>query len=227
LSQYGKANKCNIMKIIVFSFLLLGNIASGFAQGSIEFRNASSAIPDGLDRLVRFDASASAFNPFGTNYAPVVSNLAPGLRAQLYYGSTSSTESQLIPVTNAPATFRSSISLNAGAWLGDRVFVDVPLQGQYPYNYMVANLQVRVWDVTQASTYETALTDPSYNGLIGKSAMFTQTYYWWPFDSGLTELRSFTIGEIPEPSSLGLAGLTAVSLLLWMWRRKKSHNLGT
>ena len=196
------------MKCLLPTVLILGVRLLSFGQGTVFFGNASSVLTSPPDRLIRFDSTAGAFNPFGTNYAPAVSNLAPGLRAQLYYGLSTATSESLAPVTTAPVTFRGSTSANAGAWFTTTTTLyGLPLPQDY-LDPLIFNFEVRIWDVSLASSYEAALADPSYSGLIGHSPLATQYYYYFPQDSGLTALQGFNIGTIPEPSVFALLAVS-------------------
>src|SRR2546425_2022324 len=141
------------MRPLLIALLIAWPSISTLPQGTVNFSNATSVLSSPPDRLVRFDSTAAAFNPFGTNYAPAVSNLAPGLRAQLYYGTLTMAEEDLIAVAYPPASFRASTSANAGAWFGGTRTL-APFGGNTFDVGTEASLQARIWDISLASTYE-------------------------------------------------------------------------
>jgi hypothetical protein len=190
------------MKQVFATLLFVGTLNCGYPQGYVYFSNDTTTLNSPPDRLVRFDATAIAFNPFGTNNAPAVSNLVPTLRAQLYYGASTASENALMPVSTAPVGFKSSTSLNAGTWFSPgSVALDVNSTG------VTVNMQVRVWDIAYASSYETT----GGQGLQGRSQVFQYTY---PAGPGIPpefftmyNFEGFQIGLVPEPSSVTLIAL--------------------
>lgn len=82
-----------------------------------------------------------------------------------------------------------------------------------------ADIQVRAWyNGGQYSTYEAALGGGAN---VGQSSVFSITLKAAtdPTVSDLTGMAPFTVGVVPEPSTIALAGLGAASLL--MFRRRK------
>jgi hypothetical protein len=169
------------------------------AQGTVTFANDSSSLSAPPDRLVRYQGT------------PVSSNSNPGLRVQLYYGASTAEMSSLVAVTSAPSMFKNSTSPNVGTWF---TVLGVPLNGFNPGE--TVNLQVRVWDIGLASSYEIADSlagAGNYNGLIGESSVFRYTIPSAPAvpsDYTMQNFRSFDLGAlvnrplVPEPSSIGL-----------------------
>jgi len=202
---------------------------AAFSQGSVTFQNATSVAGWAplVDRNVKFDATAAAFNPLLVAGANVSSNYAgvnlSNLRAALYYapGTVADANWQTVnqqaqPSTgSALATFKTSTSTTAGSWFGGtRTMNGVATAGG------TATLMVIVWDPTLAA-------DPfnlpnGYNGLWGRSAVFSYTTPTSatpaPAEFLPNNLASFTIGVVPEPTTMALAGLGAASLLLFRRR---------
>jgi len=178
-----------------------------FAQGTVNFSNSSDDLSSPPDRLIRWDSypySPGQPTPFPVG-SPVASNGISGLRAQLYYGSSTASESSLVPVSVAPAMFRSSTSPNAGTWFGGTRTLDGFLPGQ------TVNLQVRVWDISLASSFEAATAlGGFYTGALGESLLFSYTIPTSPFDLqayNMNNFLAFTMGQpsmIPEPSTISL-----------------------
>ncbi len=212
------------------SFLWLTNLCfiagsfAAFAQGTVNFSNSSNDLSSPPDRLIRWDSYPylpGEPTPFPVG-SPVGSNGIPGLRAQLYYGSSTASESSLVPVSVTPATFRSSTSPNAGTWFGGTRTLDGFLSG-------TVNLQVRVWDISLASSFEAATAlGGVYNGAIGTSLVFSYTIPTSPFDLqayNMNNFVGFTIsqpGMIPEPSPVWLLAVGGVYLLGQQWKRSKA-----
>ena len=205
------------MKRLFFLFPLLIGIASAFAQGIVVFDNRTVTLSSPPDRLVRFDpvtVGTDAPNPFGTNNAPVVGTT---FLAQLYYGSSTATENSLVPVSSAPATFRNSTTANHGAWIQGVRTLDGFGSGE------TLTLQVRVWDSTFGSTFEST----GGNGVQGRSLMFLYTIpgpVGAPPDAFFMEnFRGFVIG-VPEPSTTALFGVALCICWIIVKTHTKPHN---
>ena len=186
---------------------LLGTTVSGFAQGTVRFSNDTSDLPSPPDRFVRYDATAASLNPAYTAGSRIFSNGTPGLRAQLYYGASTASESSLVAVSTAPSTFKSSTSANVGTWFSGGRTLDGFTSG-------TVNLQVRVWDISLASSFEAAATlGTAYTGLIGCSLVFRYTIPTDPLTPlsayNMNNFQSFTLFPdpscVPEPSTAVLA----------------------
>ncbi len=211
------------MKNLLAILFLLGAAVSAFAQGTVRFSNDSSDLASPPDRFVRYDATAANVNPAYTAGSRVFSNGTPGLRAQLYYGASTANESSLVAVTTAPSTFKNSTSASVGSWFsGGRTLDGFPNSS----DGNIVNLQVRVWDINLASSYEAATAlGAAYTGLIGQSLIFTYTIPTDPLGSldlfNMKNFQGFTIGlPVPEPSTIALllvgSGIFFVSA---KWRR--------
>ena len=183
---------------------LLGTTVSGFAQGTVRFSNDSSDLASPPDRFVRYDSTATFVNPAYTAGSRVFSNGTPGLRAQLYYGASTANESSLVAVTTAPTTFKNSTSASVGSWFSGGRTLDGFTSG-------TLNLQVRVWDINLASSFEAATAlGVAYTGLLGASQIFTYTIPTDPLASlnlfNMENFQGFGIGQVvPEPSVVALA----------------------
>jgi hypothetical protein len=203
----------DFMNKVLVALLLLRSLVNVEAQGTVNFSNLSTARITAADRLVRFDpvtVGTSVPNPFGTNNAPVVGT---NFVAQLFYGASTASESSLVPVSSAPATFRSSTSPNPGTWFGGQR----TLGGFGGGDLETMNLQVRVWDITYASSWDEYLSHPQ--GLAGKSSVFSYTIIGTaPFATDMQNFEGFSI-SIPEPLPLWLI---AAILVLSIRRRTQA-----
>ena len=212
------------MKKILVSALVVAASVSAFAQGKVTFANDPANLASPPDRFVRYDSTAATLNPAYVSGDRVFSNGAAGLRAQLYFGASTADAGSLNAVSTAPTTFRVSTSANRGSWFS---VADIVLPGT-PAGSTV-NLQVRVWDINLASSYEAATAmGAGYTGLIGTSLIFQYTVQIDPLatpaqyvggNNNPGVLTSFMIGTVPEPSTIVLAGLGAAALLIF--RRRK------
>jgi hypothetical protein len=202
-----------IMKHLGLAALLMASLVKAYGQGTVNFSNLSTARILAADRLVRFDPATvrtNSPNPFGTNNAPVVGT---NFVAQLFYGASTASEGSLVPVSSAPATFRSSTTGSPGTWFSGQRTVEM-LTGDE-----TLNLQVRVWDITFASSWDEYLSHPQ--GLAGKSPVFTYAISGTtPFATDMQNFEGFSI-FIPEPSSL--IPLTLSVVLLWVPLKRRLH----
>jgi hypothetical protein len=210
--------------------LLLTSVASllavaAFAQGTVTFQNASTVAgwATVVNRNVTWGESAANFNPLLVAGGNVASNYAglnlSSLRAALYYapGTIADGDWALVNLAaqGTAATFKQSTSATAGSWFGGtRTLTTIASQGG------VASLMVIVWDSALSND---PLSEAARGGLWGRSAVFSYTTPASstpaPADFLPNNLQGFTVGVIPEPSSMAIAGLGAAALVFF--RRRK------
>jgi hypothetical protein len=206
-------------KLLLTSFgLALATVA--FGQGTVRFSNVSADLSSPPDRLVRFGTNLATQGAWTTNSGPVVNWGSHSYRAQLYYGASTATEGQLIPLTAAPALFRSSTTTaEPGTWApGNRTFVGFDTGA-------TVNIQVRVWDNFYGSTFELGSANGDPANLIGRSGIFQYTIPTDPLASpaafvltGFGVSGPFVLVPVPEPTTLALAGLGIAGLLIFRRR---------
>ncbi len=205
------------MKKLILSLVIASAASLSYGQGTVTFDNRTSTLGTPPDRLVRWDSILSAdpsVNPYGGTNNAVVTFGTHSYVAQLYFGSSTAAEGSLVAVTTAPAAFRLSTSANFGTWApGGRTLTAFPAGS-------TVNLQVRVWDLSASTDYFLAVAG---GGITGKSAIFTYTIPTDPTAPtsafNIANFSTFTLSQIPEPTTLALAGLGATALLIF--RRRK------
>jgi hypothetical protein len=210
--------------------LLLSTTASiftlaAFGQGIVNFSNASSTpgwADPAFDRYAHWGPGAATFNSALTAGGLVSSNYAGvdlrSLRATLCYAPTSNNDPFLagyVQASGGAATFKVSTSTTAGSWFGGNRTLDTIAPGT------MANLVVVVWDINYSAD---PLSPAARMGLYGHSAVFQYTPptdpQAQPSDFLMTGLTAFTVeGDIPEPSTFGLAAIGAAALLILHRRR--------
>ncbi len=202
--------------LITGAMLLTG---AAFAQGTVTFANATTTAGlEPANRQVVFSATAAAYNPLLVAGANVSSNYAgvnlSGLRVALLYAPTTVTDLtkfSLATMAKYP-TFKGSTSTTAGSW-----FSETATLNGFVYKDVV-NLAAVVWDTKFAAS---PLDAAAVQGLYGTSSIFT-----YSVAGGLDDvfkylpqnLRSFSVGMVPEPTSFALLGLGAAAMLIFRRR---------
>lgn len=187
------------MKQILAGVITLSLASAAFADVTVNFRNN---VLTAADVKVVFGA-----NSFGLS-GPVV-NGTKSFVAQLYQDVGGA----LTPV-GATANFRAVPSADplAGTWSGANRTVVGPAADA------TINLVVRAWDSSFAS-YDAAI---AAQGLAGQSASFTyKNALSSPpatTDTYMVNFKGFEVTNIPEPTTIALAGLGIAGLLFF--RRK-------
>jgi hypothetical protein len=192
----------------LFAVALLGLTAvSGWAQGTVDFRNAGVAFATQADRLVYLGSVAPANALTGTNY---VAGLwfAPGA------GNTTIDKTGGTQAGRA-FNFRPATTTQPGTWNpGANPFI-FTLDGT-TLNTTVT-LQVRVWDSLAYNSFASALAAGQYGAsrpfdyLIPAAGATPDKYF-------MEGLRAFAV-QVPEPSTIAL-GVLGVAGLLFLRRRK-------
>jgi len=199
------------MKKLILTTIITTAAVSVFAQGTVFFANDTATLPSPPDRFIRFGAGAAAGGA-----TPGAAAYGTNIQVQLYYGTSGSAESALIPLSAGAARLRVSTSTAVGTWLGGTRTI----QSAGPAAQLT--LQIRAWDINYGASYEAAATNPNNAGFIGKSALFGYIVPQ-PTDpvaaSYMNNFVSFSIDIVPEPSTFALAGLGAAAMLIF--RRRK------
>jgi hypothetical protein len=195
--------------------LLSATTLTAVAQGTVNFSNLSTALTSPPDRLIRFAETSISVNAG----APATTNFYPGLVAQLFYGTSTASQSSLFAVSTAPGTLRSSTSANAGTWFGNGTRT---LNGFNPGD--TVSLQVRVWDITVGTDLLQIINTPAYAGhWWGFSSIFSYTIPTnptpAPSEFNMSNFTGFGLYTMPEPSVVVLLGFGAAALMFFRSRR--------
>lgn len=196
------------MKKLIAVAILALTAASGWAQGTVDFRNGGITFPTTADRKVYPGFVGNGAGLTGTTWVAGLWYLAGADR-----GNAIATAAQVGGRTFA---FRPTTTTVPGAWVATAgvspifTFPDVAVGG-------TATLQVRVWDSSKFATWDAAVAG---GGDVGSSGAFNYTvpaagstpdkYY-------MDNLRAFAV--VPEPSTIAL-GLIGAASLLFLRRRK-------
>jgi len=181
------------MKKLVITLALVGACVSAFAQGTVNFANVGV----GVNAPVYLGSLAGA-KLAGTAYL-----------AQLFAGPAGSTEAALLPV-GATANFLTGAQ--SGYFTGGARTIDGVAGGT------AAVLQVRAWDAASGATWAAASANPA--AFLGRSGLLNITLAVPPATPpNLAGLQSFFIAQVPEPTTMALAGMGAAALLIFRRRR--------
>jgi hypothetical protein len=190
------------MKTLIFIAALAAAGLSAHAQGTVSFNNRVVGVVD-----------APVFDVGGT-----VRLAGAAFFAQLYAAPAGSPDSALSPM-GSPTTFRPVPPATTGQGYVVPV-AEVAITGVAPGG--TARVQMRAWDST-FGTYQAAV---DANGKFGFSNIFDVSGLGGPPPGGgppgtapnLAGLTSFSLQQVPEPSTIALGALGVAALL---FRRRK------
>jgi hypothetical protein len=196
----------------LFAAAILGmSLVSGFAQGTIDFRNTGVTFSTAADRFVYLD-HIGGIKLVGQNFA-----------AGLFYVPNANGSSDLntdiervdAPMATGGTTFFKAPTTSApGTWLNTggvniRTMDGVAVGGK-------ATVQVRVWDTAKFQTFAQAWAAHDYG--VSAPWVYTAPAAGSPSSAYYLEgLRAFAL--VPEPSVIALGVLGGASLL-FLRRRK-------
>jgi len=197
------------MKKLVAAAVLGLAVVSGWAQGTVDFRNGGVSFPTAADRFVYLGAVGGT-KLVGTNYV-----------AALYYmaGANAPIDSPTAGTqAGGLAAFRVATTTNPGLWLNQVAVGNTRILDGVSFD-QTATLQVRVWDASRYSSYAAAFaagqgygkSDP-FNYTVPSATNIDPSKYY------MDGLRAFAV-IVPEPSVLAL-GVVGVAGLLFLRRRK-------
>jgi len=184
------------MKKLIYVAALLVTSLSAYAQGTINFNN----------RIVGTVVSP-VFDVGGT-----VALSGAAFFAQLYAGAAGTADANLVAV-GAPTTFRTGAGAGFVNAISEVVVPGVAVGG-------TARVQMRAWDATYP-TYAAAFA--AGNAKLGSSTAFDVSPLGGPgsppaVPASLSGLTSFSLTQVPEPSTIALGALGIAALL---FRRRK------
>lgn len=185
------------MKKLIFIAALVAASLSAYAQGTVAFNNRVVGTVD-----------SPVFDVGGT-----VKLSGTAFFAQLYAGAAGTADTALVAI-GAPTTFRTGAGAGYVNAISEVTVPGVPVGG-------TARIQMRAWDAT-FGTYGAAVAG---QGKAGFSASFDVAALGGQGPSGppatapnLAGLQSFSLTQVPEPSTIALGALGVAALLL---RRRK------
>jgi len=191
------------MKKLATLAALLAGIGFAYSQGSVSFNNNGVAV--GGDHDVYNGDPVGGTKLVGTNYV-----------AELYFGAAGTAEASLTPLAASISKFRITSTSSPGTWSGKTVTLPMGGVGNPPIV-----LEVKVWDITLASSYEQAVAGGL--GKVGASGEFTFTQILSSppatTDNQMVTMPAFAINPVPEPSAIALSVMGVAGLLLI--RRRK------
>ncbi len=157
------------MKKTLCILALLTATAAAFGQGKVTIQNDAThliLLPTDVSALNAADAALAGQPVPTTGPLPSGASLVLGL-----YAGTSANTMTLVTAVPAGQTQPAIVPINPAAGTGMPAGIILPTHAILPFEGgTLAYMQVRVWDSTKGSTYETAGA-----GYLGESAVFTMT----------------------------------------------------
>jgi hypothetical protein len=200
------------MKKTVLTLTALVAAASVYAQGTVNFNNATGTGSTGGAQYVS-NIVDNVRVPAGAGYL-----------VQLYYGAPGTAENALVAVETAPINFSA-----AGLFVGStRTLLESVIGTANPASGspgQVALLQVRAWSASLGADFATAEAAwRAGSGVLGRSAAFSVTTgnpALMPpgLPAPMNGFRGFFLVPVPEPSTIGL-GIVGLAALAFLRRRK-------
>jgi hypothetical protein len=192
-------------KLLALAMFVLTAV-SGWAQGTVDFRNGGITFPTTADRKVYYRIGQGLV---GTEWTAGLWYL-PGADRGGQIGAA-------LQLGGRTFNFRPVTTLLPGTWVAPAgvspifTFPDVAVG-------LSATLQVRVWDISKFNSWDAAvagggefLSSAPFNYTVPAAGSTPDKYY-------MDNLRAFTV-LAPEPSTIAL-GLICISSLFVLRRRK-------
>lgn len=205
-------------KLLLTSTLLVLGIAGALAQGTVNFLNSTTLMPDGIDRWVYLDRVGGT-KLVGTNYVAELwfaKSAAGVVLPENQLGTAASGTGTLVVTPNGGARFRTPTTTVPGTWNGSTRTLAGTVAGD------VVTMQVRVWNFGPGGgqTFATFSEAVAGGGITGKSDPFN---YDVPAATATSDkfaminMRAFAL--VPEPSAIAL-GVLGIGALVLFRRRK-------
>jgi hypothetical protein len=226
--MYARASQRFHVKSFILQALCVANVASALAQGQVSFNNHAvgevishvylpSPASPGFVQIGNGTADFPAGTTDWTGWTPVS---GAEFSAQLFAAAGGGG-----PVDSlAPAFPITTFHTGAGAGFVVGVFA---MMSNVPPLTPTATVQMRVWDNQggRVPDWATALAQPAGTELVGMSAPINVAGPFSQIPPALVGLQSFNLTYIPEPPSLGPAGLGGIVLsIAWLMRRANGNS---
>jgi len=182
-------------KLLLTTAVILFGVVSSWAQGTVNFANATAQI------------DAPDFVKLGS--AAQVAAVGPTYAAQLYIAPNGTVDPTAFVAVGSPVAY--STGLDAGYFFGGSIATSFAAGTQVA-------VQVRAFNTTQGANFQAASTASAAQiGLSNIIQGYTLGGQTPP--ASLIGLQSFTIAVVPEPSTIALGVIGAAALLL---RRRRA-----
>jgi len=211
-------------KLVIIGTLIATFSGAAFGQGYFLFTGGKSTVWDGSGSVAARTSNINVAFLWAASGTPLVDSIAASTPTTATTANQTWTAAAAWTAILTDPTF--TLALNANA--GNAVAVQQTLStGAFSYNggavFPVLNslaTTYQLFEIAWSSAYATPQLAAANNGMVGWSAPFTYTATVFTATPNPMNGTAFgTGGLVPEPSTLALAGLGGLGLLLF--RRRK------